>query len=304
MTNVSVGRNTDTLLSLQHSGQVILLDFYSSAGLFFDCMTKSPKELALNKKILKRLEGRLHLLAEGLLEDREIRAMQEYGNVVSIKRLGFNDHGPVHMRVVLLNAITMMELLRTAGVPTSLQTEEIGDFEDSLAAVMLSAFLHDLGMGIGRQDHELHSTYLAYPIIDRLLAELYAEDIGKRVMVRTLAIEGIVGHMAHHTIHSLEAGVILLADGCDMERGRARIPLFLNTAPKAGDIHKYSANSIDKVTIEAGKELPIKITVRMSAEVGFFQVEEILLPKIASSPAKSYIELYAGVSGGEVKRYR
>jgi uncharacterized protein len=268
------------------------------------CMTKSPKELALNRKILKRLEGRSRLLAERLLEDREIRAMQEYGNVVSIKRLGFNDHGPVHMRVVLLNAITMMELLRTAGIPTSLQTEEIGDFDDSLAAVMLAAFLHDLGMTIGRQDHELHSTYLAYPIIDRLLAELYGEDIGKRVMVRALAIEGIVGHMAHHTIHSLEAGVILLADGCDMERGRARIPLFLNTAPKAGDIHKYSANSIEKVTIEAGKELPIKITVRMSAEVGFFQVEEILLPKIASSPAKSYIELYAGVSGGEVKRYR
>ena len=266
-------------------------------------MTKSPKELGLNKKILKRLKGPSRTLAEKLLEDREIRAMQEYGNVVSIKRLGFNDHGPVHMRTVLLNAITMMELLKKAGVQTSLQEEEVGDFEDSLAAVMLASFLHDLGMTIGRQDHESHSTYLAYPIIDRLLAEQYGEELHKRVMVRSLAIEGIVGHMAHHKIHSLEAGVILLADGCDMERGRARIPLYLNTAPRAGDIHKYSANSIEKVTIEAGAELPIKITVRMSAEVGFFQVEEVLLTKIAHSTAKSYIELYAGVAGGEMKRY-
>ena len=266
-------------------------------------MIKSPKELSLNRKILKQLSGLPRTLAERLLEDREIHAMQEYGNTVSIKRLGFNDHGPVHMRVVLLNAITMMELLKKANIQTSLQQEEIGDFDDSLIAVMLASFLHDLGMTIGRQDHELHSTYLAYPIIDRLLAEVYKEDLAKRVIVRSLTIEGIIGHMAHHTVHSVEAGVILVADGCDMERGRARIPLFLNTAPKAGDIHKYSANSIDKVKIEAGEELPIKITVKMSTEVGFFQVEEVLLTKIASSTVKSYIELYAGLQGKEMKRY-
>ena len=88
-----------------------------------------------------------------------------------------------------------------------------------------------------------------------------------------------------------------------MERGRARIPLHLNTAPKAGDIHKYSANSIEKVKIEAGDELPIKISVRMSTEVGFFQVEEVLLTKIDKSPVKSYVELYAAADEGEVKRY-
>ena len=39
------------------------------------------------------------------------------------------------------------------------------------------------------------------------------------------------------------------------------------------------------------------------AEVGFFQVEEVLIPKIQSSPAKSMLELYAGVEGEEMKRY-
>ena len=39
------------------------------------------------------------------------------------------------------------------------------------------------------------------------------------------------------------------------------------------------------------------------AEVGFFQVEEVLIPKIQSSPAKSLLELYAGFEGEEMKRY-
>jgi len=41
----------------------------------------------------------------------------------------------------------------------------------------------------------------------------------------------------------------------------------------------------------------------MRAEVDFFQVEEVLIPKIQSSPAKSLLDLYAGVEGEEMKRY-
>ena len=73
--------------------------------------------------------------------------------------------------------------------------------------------------------------------------------------------------------------------------------------PAEGDIHKYSANSIEKVKIGRGNERPLKIEIHMRAEVGFFQVEEVLIPKIQSSPAKSLLELYAGVEGEEMKRY-
>jgi metal-dependent HD superfamily phosphatase/phosphodiesterase len=41
----------------------------------------------------------------------------------------------------------------------------------------------------------------------------------------------------------------------------------------------------------------------MSSEVGLFQVEEVLLGKIAASTVKGYIELYALLEGGEPKRY-
>ena len=109
--------------------------------------------------------------------------------------------------------------------------------------------------------------------------------------------------MGSQRVHSLEAGVILLADGCDMTKGRARIPMSLNTSPRIGDIHKYSANSIETVHIRAGAEKPILIDVEMSGDVGFFQIEEVLLPKIDSSPAKPHVELHAGVAGQPRRRY-
>jgi metal-dependent HD superfamily phosphatase/phosphodiesterase len=269
---------------------------------------RSPKELSLDSKILKAvseldLSPKAVEAAKLVLEDKEVQALQEYANTVSIKRLGYNDHGPVHMRTVALNAVIMMGLLRKAGIKTSLETEECGVFEDSLIAVTLAAALHDLGMSISRQAHELHGMTLARPILDRLLPLIYPENISQQVIVRSLALEAIFGHMGNRIIHSLEAGVLLIADGCDMTRGRARIPIVLASSPRVGDIHKYSANAIEMVQILPGNEKPIHINILMSGEVGFFQVEEVLLGKIEASPAKQYVKLYAQVKGGKPKQY-
>ena len=254
---------------------------------------KSPKELTLDKKILDRLE----ILADGqenylplitarmLLTDTELEAMQNYANSVSIKRLGYNDHGPVHMRTVAKNAIQMLTLLRKAGIQTSLETEEAGTFEDSMTAVILAGFMHDLGMTIGRQDHELFSISLALPVINRILTEALPgpENLIRRITIRSL--------------------IILVADGCDMTKGRARIPICLNTEPKVGDIHKYSANSIKEIHIRSGNIKPISIEVTMTSDVGFFQIEEVLIQKINCSTIKPYIELLAGVENEKKKQY-
>jgi len=266
---------------------------------------KSPKEMALEAKILKILGGHPlpEKLARRLFTDEETHQMQDYANVVSIRRLGFNDHGPVHMRQVAYNAIKAMILLHGAGVKTSLEEDGVGDFEDSLASVLLSGFLHDLGMSVGRQDHERTSVMLAAPVIDRHLQAVLPDDLQRRVIIRSMSLEGILGHMGTTRIHSLEAGLILVGDGCDMTKGRARISMELSDRPHVGDIHKYSANAILHVRILPGEERPVRIDVEMEAEVGFFQVEEVLMQKLSMSPAKSCIELYAGVSGQERKRY-
>jgi metal-dependent HD superfamily phosphatase/phosphodiesterase len=101
----------------------------------------------------------------------------------------------------------------------------------------------------------------------------------------------------------LEAGLVLIGDGCDMEKGRARITFLLSRLPQVGDVHKYSAHSIQKVKIIKGDEKPIRIIVEMTESVGFFQIEEVLFPKILSNPVKPYIELYGQVTGEEMRRY-
>jgi metal-dependent HD superfamily phosphatase/phosphodiesterase len=269
---------------------------------------RSPKELALDNKLTETinamgLSGKALAAVKLLLGDEEIQAGQEYANTVSIVRLGYNDHGPVHMRTVALNAVIMLELLKNKGIKTSLEKDECGNFEDSICAVVCAAMLHDLGMGLGRQDHEFHSCYLAFPVIERILAQVYGREVRKRVMVRDLALEGIAGHMGGRDVSSLEAGIVQVADGCDMTKGRARIPIALNQSPRPGHIHQYSANSIEEVRITAGSEKPIRLDMLMSSEVGFFQVEEVFLGKIASSTAKPYIELYAQVQNEVEKRY-
>lgn len=266
---------------------------------------KSVKEVATESKIIEKLKGfeSCTKLAQYLFKDEELQEMQDYANNVSIKRLGFNDHGPVHMRQVAINAIKMFTILKDAGIKTSLEEEETGTFEDSLCGIVLAGLMHDLGMMIGRQGHEEMSVTLAQPLIDRALAAVFPNDIHKRVIIKSIAIEAIIGHMSSRKIHSLEAGILLIADGCDMTKGRARIPLAINHTPKVGDIHKYSANAILRVGIHHGERKPIKIDIEMSSDVGFFQIEEVLLTKVESSPAKKYIELFAGVTGQERKCY-
>lgn len=276
---------------------------------------RSQKELFVDQKLVEMItkltqrtpddDDTPNRVIRDLIDDAELLSIQDYANRVSINRLGFNDHGPVHMRTVCYNALKMLRILYDAGIPTSLQADQSGTFDDSMIAVAIASFMHDMGMSLGRQDHELYGGIMAYGMITRILEKNLPgdENLYRRVAIRSVAMEGIIGHMGTHRVHSIEAGLIMIADGCDMTKGRARIPIEIHSEPKAGDIHKYSANSIDKVSIMSGEERPIKIEVEMSAEVGLFQVEEVLIPKINASPARHFVELYASVCGKEGKRY-
>ncbi len=277
--------------------------------------TKSPKEIAVEHGIVTLIDEIVERctcgddlprrLTQAMLESAEIKAVQDYANNVAISRLGMNDHGPVHMKIVCQNALKMLMLLHEAGVETSLEKEGTGTFADSVSAVVLASLLHDSGMSIGRKGHEMYSALVSSPIIERVLNNVLPDekDVMRRTAIRSVALEGIVGHMGTRPIHSVEAGIILVADGCDMTKGRARITLAIPSHPTEGDIHKYSANAIERVSIGHGKEHPLGIEIEMESEVGFFQVEEVLIPKLMSSPVKHLIELSAGVKGKELKRY-
>ncbi|MDP8209305.1 MAG: HD domain-containing protein [Candidatus Stygibacter australis] len=266
-------------------------------------MKKSIKQTHMEKQVLKKLRGVSHNIAEYMFMDEEILALQDYANIVSIKRLGFNDHGPVHMLKATLNALSMLDLLIDAGIDLNLKSEGIGDNDDSRVVVLIAALLHDIGMTVSRDKHEFMGVNLALPIVNRILENYYSDDMTKRVILRSIILECILGHMATQKIQSLEAGLVLIGDGCDMEQGRARISLKLADIARRGDIHRYSSSAIKKVKIVRGDIRPIKIEVQMVESVGFFQIEEVLYPKIQSSPVKKYIELTAGVIGREMKQY-
>jgi len=266
-------------------------------------MTKSPKETGTEKRILEKLKGKPLVLAQEIFSDPEIIHLQNYANSVSITRLNYNDHGPVHMKRVAYNSIKIMSILHEQGFKFSLEKEGIGTYEDSLTAVLTASLIHDIGMSIGRENHEKNALILADPILRRILQKIYPDDIEKQVVVRSLTFECISGHMGTVKVRSYEAGVVLIADGCDMEKGRSRIPMMINEEPKPGDIHQYSSAAIDKVRITKGENKPLAITVEMSASVGFFQIEEVLFRKINASTLKPFIELSAGVTGKEAKKY-
>ncbi len=267
-----------------------------------DWRDRTAKESQLESVLLSRSDGVLRSLLERLLADPEINLLHSYANAVSVRRLGYNDHGPVHARITTYNALKILRLLHEAGVETSLEAEEIGTYDDSRIAVALGCFLHDAGMAVTRDDHEWHSIVLADEIIKRYLADFVAEP-DRRVVLRALAHEVIVGHMAHARIHSIEAGVVLVADGTDLTRGRSRIPLQMELQPAVGDMHRFSAGSITRVDITAGDLKPVRIAVHMEDRTGLFQVEEVLMGKVKASPMIPHLEIAAVVASDEPRYY-
>ena len=268
-----------------------------------DWKQPTPKEAQLNRVLLERTSGKVHTLLKRLLADKEINLYHSYANVVSVRRLGYNDHGPVHARITTYNALKILRLLKEGGVPTSLEREAVSDYEQSQVAVALGCFLHDTGMGVTRDKHEWHSINLIDPFVVAYLEWMYPDDMAARVVVRSLVHEIIVGHMAHTRIHSIEAGIVLVADGTDMTKGRSLIPLNLQLDPEVGDMHRFSANTISRVDIANGTNKPVRISIHMDNATGLFQIEEVLMTKVKASPIMKHLEIEAIIADQEPRMY-
>ncbi len=218
-------------------------------------------------------------LLEILEKDPEIQALLHQVNKVMIERLDYNDHGPTHSKIVAENALKLLENL---GLVPNIVKEGIGDLEDAKNAIVLGAYLHDVGNAINRKDHELHGLILASPIVERILKEIYPPE--KAIKIKTVVDEIILTHECNYVPTSVEAKIVAVADATDMAKGRARIAFRQGDK----DIHEFSAMAIDKVEIK-GKE----IHIYMSNSAGVFQVDEHLMKRIHSTglPIKVFIHL-------------
>lgn len=252
--------------------------------------------LEMEREIIGYLGGSRKLIEtfEYLRRNPRILGLLDMSNVVLVQRLKYNDHGLTHAIITTRNSLKILDVLG----PDVVVTEDWRDFDDSKLIVMVASFLHDIGNAVHREEHELLSIALAKPFVDEIVQHYYGDPF-KEVRISSMIFEAMMCHMGRFQPTSIEAGIVATADGCDMEKERARLPFQLGRH----DIHKFSALAVEEVRIGKGTEKPVRITVGMKDPSGTFQIEEILLKKIRGANFGRFVEVYAEIAGMEEIRF-
>jgi len=257
-----------------------------------------PKYVNMGVKARNELLGcirsnkRAMRLWERLEGDDFIQGALEMANIVAVGRMGYNDHGLTHSRIVAKNAVGILGLLKDAGIVPNVVYERTGNIEDSELVVMCAAYLHDIGNAIHRDEHYLHSLVMCEDFLDSALMELYGKEKRKLVRLKASILEAIYTHDEAVEAISIEGGCVKVGDGADMACGRARVPFSKGKR----DIHSISALAIDDVEIRKGQDKPVRIQVNMSCSAGVFQIQNVLGGKIRTSPIKQYVEVVGVVN--------
>lgn len=231
-----------------------------------------------------------------LVNDPEVRGNWDLANFIAVKKLKYNDHGEVHAKIVCASALKILDILLEKGIIPDFISEGGGDEDDEHLIVLTASLLHDIGNQIYREDHPLHSTYLAIPILERILPKFY-DDLEKRTEVRGFILNAIYAHDADVPDFTIEACLVGIGDATDMTKGRGRMAYDLGSL----SIHTISALAIERVLILKGEDKPIEIVIEMSNSSGIFQVQEILGKKIINGPLENYISLRAQVTPTEAE---
>lgn len=230
-----------------------------------------------------------------LLCDPRADAHWNLSNYLTVGKLNYNDHGPIHARVTASYAMQIMTLLAEANAPMDVVLSNTGALDDAFLVVLSAVMLHDMGNALHRVGHEAMGVILAQPILERVLQEIY-RDPEQRYLIMDFILSAIECHDMNPPPLYMEGAVVAVADGCDMTKGRARMPFDLGKI----DIHAVSALSIEEVNIKPGSDIPVEIEVLMSNSAGIFQVEETLVKKLNLTPLKTYVTVKASAVNPDV----
>lgn len=234
-----------------------------------------------------------------LIKDPEALGHWDMSNYITMRKLGYNDHGRVHAWMTGAASLAILELLLQGGVKPDFVESGFGDVDDANLIVILGTMLHDIGNEVHREQHEQYGVILAMPILDRILPEIY-EDVYKRTKVRGFILHCINCHDIHPAPLTIEGGITAVADGTDITKGRGRKAYMLGSV----DIHSLSALAVDEVKIVKGRETPVEIRAIYNNPAGIFQLEEVLAPKVIRTPLSKYVTITAVHSNTEDKLLR
>jgi metal-dependent HD superfamily phosphatase/phosphodiesterase len=224
--------------------------------------------------------------------DEETNTLQNLANYIAVRKLGYNDHGPIHARIVTANGLKLLRIILDNGKVELDSIKGLGmSVDDAHLIVSAACFLHDVGNAVHRLEHEVFSVMYAKSILERLLPKIY-QDVAKRTAVIEQILHAIYAHDVGENTLTIESSIVVVADGCDITKGRGRLAFDMGKH----DIHSISALSIESVDISKGKTKLIEIHVKMSNSAGIYQVQETLGNKVANSPLRDHIEIVADLT--------
>ncbi|MWV64499.1 HD domain-containing protein [Halorubrum sp. JWXQ-INN 858] len=232
-------------------------------------------------------DERLNAVLERIESDPEITTYLEAQNVNAVARKGYNDHGTKHIEIVRDRALRLYDLLKHGNVEFNGARDQGLEEADEPVILALAATLHDVGHVVHRDDHSYYSIPLAADLLDRFLPEFY--DVPERVRVKAEVLHAILCHHTEEQPLTREAGIIRIADGLDMERGRSRVPY-----EKGGrGINTISSQAIERVVLREGEQAPALVEILMNNAAGVYQVDSLLKAKIEGSLLEEEVRIVA-----------
>jgi len=223
-------------------------------------------------------------IVQVLESDIEVQTLWYMANRTS-RRAAVNDHGPVHVRTAMHHGDTLLRLLMEAGVQPNCITDHAMTEDDTRVVVLLGLALHDVGMSIHRDRHELLSVPIALDWLRRKVPPIYAEP--QLTVIISEVGHAILAHNVNERCLTLEAGIVKVADALDMTKGRSRKAL---SAGKI-DIHSISAAAVEAVRVVRGTNKPIRIEVDINNPSAVFHLKEVFGQKLAHSSIQDYVEV-------------
>ena len=232
-------------------------------------------------------DERLNEVLAFLDDDEEVQTYLDAQNVNPVSRMRYNDHGSKHVSIVRDRALTLYELFYDSDVKFNGAAEQGLEEADEAVIVGLAATLHDIGHVVHRDEHPYYSIPLAADLLDRILEHWY--DTAEAVRVKGEVLHAILCHHTEETPLTTEAGIVRLADGLDMERGRSRYPY-----ERGGrGINTVSSQAIETVTLRSGEDVAVLVEIEMHNAAGVYQVDELLKAKLRGSGLEDHVRIVA-----------
>ncbi len=223
-------------------------------------------------------------VVELMQTDLELQTLWYCANRTS-RRAAVNDHGPIHVRTAMHHGFRLLNLLIEAGIQPNCVTDHGMTTDDAMAVVLLAIALHDTGMSVHRDRHELLSVPITLDWLRRKLPPIYQEP--RLTVIISEVAHAVLAHNVHERTLTIEAGVVKVADALDMTKGRSR------RAIEAGkiDIHSISAAAVESVRVTRGVSRPIRIEVEITNPAAIFHLNEVFAAKLSHSSIEPYVEV-------------